>query len=139
MTKRTPPAAKAQHALDEAAEQCVAGAPASWFTQRGWRRVGACCLTASALMAFFGADAEFLQGAAWILLAYWGGFLLLLGIAFYTVVLDVRYIRLQYALGRREVFRQTLGSPEFREALREAQQHLPERTNGRAKPPAKGE
>jgi hypothetical protein len=38
----------------------------------------------------------------------------------YVVLLDIRYIRLVYRLGQRDIFQHTLGSEEFRRALREA-------------------
>ena len=60
--------------------------------------------------------------------ARWGGFLRLLFVALYIVLLDVRYIRMQYHLGKREIFRKTLGSEEFRRALREAQRAAQEPT-----------
>jgi hypothetical protein len=60
---------------------------------------------------------------------YWGLFLVLLVVALYMVLLDVRYIRLQYLLARREIFQETLGDPTFRSALRDAEETpLPPRT-----------
>ncbi|MBI2433825.1 MAG: hypothetical protein HYV26_13240 [Candidatus Hydrogenedentes bacterium] len=58
----------------------------------------------------------------WLLAAYWGVFLLLLLLALYLALVDLRFIRLQYLLGRREIFYDTLGSEEFRQALRKAQE-----------------
>ena len=72
-------------------------------------------------MALYGA--RFSLGATRAeLFVYWGGFLLLLLIALYAALLDLRYIRLQYLLGQREIFQETLGSEEFRATLRKAQE-----------------
>ncbi len=72
-------------------------------------------------MAWMGVQADFHRVSLWLAIAYWGGVFLLLAVAGFTVLLDIRYIRLQYALGRREVFRQTLGDEVFRRALIEGQ------------------
>ncbi len=53
-------------------------------------------------------------------IAYWGLFLVSLLVALYMALLDLRYIRMQYTLGEKELFEDTLGSEEFRTALREA-------------------
>ena len=53
------------------------------------------------------------------LLAYWGVFLVALLVALYMALIDLRYIRLQYSLGEKELFEETLGSEELRTALRE--------------------
>lgn len=53
-------------------------------------------------------------------IAYWGLFLLSLLVALYMALLDLRYIRMQYSLGEKELFEETLGSEEFRTALRGA-------------------
>ena len=55
------------------------------------------------------------------LLGYWGVFLVFLLAAFYVVVLDIRYIRLQYLLAQRDAFHHTIGSEDFRRALYEAE------------------
>lgn len=72
-------------------------------------------------MVWFGVDSEFVQRSLWHTFGYWTVFLLFILVTGYTVVLDVRYIRLQYALARRQVFLQTLGEEEFRKTLRAAQ------------------
>ncbi|MDQ1256299.1 MAG: hypothetical protein QG656_895, partial [Candidatus Hydrogenedentes bacterium] len=77
-------------------------------------------MAGAALMAWKGADIGFERPSLLFLLGYWTLFLALLIAAGYTAVLDVRYIRLQYQLGRREVFLQTLGNEEFRKLVRAA-------------------
>jgi hypothetical protein len=49
--------------------------------------------------------------------AYWFVFFLVLGAALYCAMLDLRYIRMLYAVEKREIFGRTLGDKEFREAL----------------------
>ena len=46
--------------------------------------------------------------------------LVLLLTAFYVVLLDIRYIRMQFKIGERELFRETVDNEQFRRALREA-------------------
>jgi len=82
-------------------------------------------------MAWYGA-AEVGRGTPWpFLVAYWGAFLLLLLTAMYMVLIDLRYIRLQYLAGRREAFRGTIGDERFRRALIAAQQEAESRPGGR--------
>lgn len=50
-------------------------------------------------------------------IAYWVLFFALIGVSLYTAMLDMRYIRLQYASGKREILKRTLDDPEFRETL----------------------
>lgn len=65
-------------------------------------------------------------------IAYWGLFLVALLVALYMALLDLRYIRMQYTLGEKELFEDTLGSEEFRTALRQArtQDRRPEEDGG---------
>ena len=51
---------------------------------------------------------------------YWGLFTLFLAASLFIVVLDIRYIRLQYLLGQRELLRRTLEDEAFRRALLDA-------------------
>ena len=82
----------------------------------------ACC----ALMAWYGAGTLRVDASPLFLFAYWGIFLGLLVVVFFTVLLDIRFIRLQYRLGEREIFHSTLGSEDFRRALGQAQQQRKE-------------
>jgi len=76
-------------------------------------------IAACALLAYFGAANGFFLGAPVACVLYWGLFLILMVATFFIVWLDIRYIRLQYALDRRKVFRETIGNEEFRKALLE--------------------
>lgn len=95
--------------------------PKPLITQRNWRIAGGVILACGAAMAWYGVDFVRQGYPSWFLLAYFGVFLVLLLAAFYIVILDIRYIRLQYVLRQREIFRSTIGSEEFRRALREAE------------------
>lgn len=53
-------------------------------------------------------------------MVYWSVFLLFLLLAVYVALLDLRYTRMQYSHGERELFEDTLGSEEFRTALRDS-------------------
>ena len=80
-------------------------------------------------MAFKGGDVLREGHTVYYLLGYWGIFLALLLGAFYVVILDIRYIRLQYLLAQRDAFHSTIGSESFRRALYEG-----ERKPGAEKP-----
>ncbi len=90
------------------------------ITQHKWRLAGLAILACSAGMAWYGVETLRDPHSLMYWLVYWGLFLGLIVAAFYIVLLDIRYIRLQYALGRREAFRSTIGSEEFRRKLIEA-------------------
>ena len=92
------------------------------LTQKGWRTVGSVTLGGAAIMAWFGASETFTQGAIVRFVVYWGLFLLLLVVTLYVVLLDLRYIRLQYVASERELLRQTLADESFRRELIAAQQ-----------------
>ena len=91
------------------------------ITQARWRTVGAVAIGGAAIMAWFGVEWEPLRHSALLFCAYWGGFLLLFLASVYIAVLDIRYIRMQYAVERRNLFRQTIGEQEFRQSLSEAE------------------
>ena len=92
------------------------------LTQKGWRTVGAVTLGGAAIMAWFGVNEPFTQGAILRFVVYWGLFLLLLAATLFIVLLDLRYIRLQYVANERELLRQTLADESFRRELIAAQQ-----------------
>jgi len=56
-----------------------------------------------------------------VLSLFWLFWLLLLLIALYCVLLDIRFLRLQFSLHERELYEETLGSEQFRKAIIEAQ------------------
>ena len=62
--------------------------------------------------------------------AYWGVFLAALLVALYMALLDLRYVRMQYSLGEKELFEDTLGSEDFRTVLRNAREPHPDREDG---------
>jgi len=82
--------------------------------QMRWRLAGAAALAVAAAMVWFGVDSDFLLSATWLTAAYWGLFVFLLIVAFYCVLLDLRFIRLQFVAGERELFKDTFDNEEFR-------------------------
>jgi hypothetical protein len=95
----------------------------SWIKPRTWRVGGGVCIAAAAFMAWYGAQhlAEVPAARAfWV--GYWIIFLLFMAAALYAAFLDLAYARLQFRLAEREAFQNTLGSEEFRQALRRAQE-----------------
>jgi len=79
-------------------------------------------ITIAALMAWFGSQNLSAEVPVWRHLLYWGFFLAALVVAMYVVILDIRYIRLQYLVAQRDIYLDTVGSEEFRKALLAAQQ-----------------
>lgn len=101
--------------------------PQHILTQKGWRIAGIGFLAAAGVMAFFGGRIAGPGTGLQILALYWGGFLLCLLLALYMALLDIKHIRLQFRLEERELFEQTLASPEFRTALKEAEKRQTQR------------
>ncbi len=89
-----------------------------FLTRRGWRAVGIASVLAAAVMAWNGV--AFISGGwPWLaLFAYWGTVVLLVIVAVYTVLLDLRFTHMHYVLAEREIFMETLGSEEFRREIR---------------------
>jgi hypothetical protein len=90
------------------------------LSQRAWRKAGAVTIAACAILAWVGSESHFFLGSPVICVFYWGAFLALLGATFYIVWLDLRFIRLQYAIQRRALFHQTLGDEELRKGILDA-------------------
>ena len=110
------------------------------FDQKMWRKWGAIAVFGAGGMAWYAIDANILRDTVAHLagrfmeeatevatgtslafcLAYWLVFTLLILSAFYAAFLDIRYLRLQYAVGKRELLRDTLEDKEFRKALLDA-------------------
>ena len=89
--------------------------------QTKWRIAGVISLAAAGLMAWHGSSSRILRAWDWPgLLVYWSVFFVLLVCAIVIALLDVRYIRLRYALERRSLFLKTVGSESLRKTLREA-------------------
>jgi hypothetical protein len=87
--------------------------------QGKWRIIGGAAILMAGLLAFWGAESFRQKYSPWFFVAYWALFLVLLFVALFCAWLDMRYIRLQYKLGQRAIFEETLGSEDFRRELRE--------------------
>ena len=71
-------------------------------------------------MAWYGSQRGFLENDPTYLMVYWGVFVLLIVTAIYMALIDIRYIRMEYKMGERALFEDTLGEESFREELRQA-------------------
>jgi hypothetical protein len=91
--------------------------PLSVLNQRLWRIIGAVCLAGCGVLAWFGPNVVRTSPTLIVQCLYWGFFLVLLLIAMYMVLLDIRYIRMIYAIGKRDIFLSTVGSEDFRKAI----------------------
>ncbi len=94
-------------------------ARSTFLTQRTWRSAGVAALLVAGIMVWYGVEMDFREFGTVFLLVYWGIFLLSLLVAFYMVLLDIRYIRLGYLQEERDLYLDTLGNEELRQALRE--------------------
>ena len=86
-----------------------------------WRVAGGVALAVCAAMAWWGTKWDALRESPALFLFYWAVFFAAFAVVLYCVVLDLRYIRLEYVVENRDIFKETLGDEEFRRALREAQ------------------
>lgn len=100
------------------------------ITQASWRKTGFLCMVACGVMGMIGVRWQVLRASPILFCVYWGLFVLLALVAVYTAILDLRYIRLRYLIERRELFRETLGNPAFRQALLKGQLKQAKQENG---------
>ena len=73
-------------------------------------------------MAWYGTREGFNANEPRMLFIYWGVFVLFFLTTLYMALLDIRYIFLEFKLGERELFDDTIGNEAFRQAIRDAQQ-----------------
>lgn len=99
--------------------------------QKHWRVAGGVGLAICSAMAVYGAKSEGLRRSPTLFLAYWCIFLVIFLFTIWMAIIDIRYIRMEYALGKKEIFKQTLGEEGFREALRKMEQKAADREKNR--------
>jgi len=85
--------------------------------QTQWRVVCALTTAGAGLMTWYGMTAGPYFGSPLLTLIFWSIVIALIAATFFLVMLDVRFIRLRYALERQKLFKETLGSEDFRRAL----------------------
>ena len=90
------------------------------ISQYKWRIAGGACLVICAVMAVASLKLATPDTSVWVLVAYWGLFLLFLMIALYVAVLDFRYTQMRYKMTEKELFRDTFMTPEFKQAIQTA-------------------
>lgn len=121
--------------------------PSDLFLQSWWRRIGLGAITIAALMAVASVPLEVLHDSvvhvvrmtggeipetvtwstpAFACAIYWLIFTLALLTALYMAVLDMRFIRLNYALERHALFRQALGDDLSESLLKRSKTKSPE-------------
>ena len=105
--------------------------PLSPIRQRTWRVTGGVAIACCALLTLFGGSAIGPQSPPWFLLAFWLAWLVSIGIAIYCVLLDIRYLRAAFLVEERDLYRETLASEEFRQALLDAQREQQDGENDR--------
>ena len=91
------------------------------LTQQRWRLVGALAIGTCAVMVWHGTTTVPGMVSMPGFVVYWGFFLAMFVTALVCAFLDLRYIRLEYGLRKRDLLRATLKNEGFRQALREAQ------------------
>lgn len=91
------------------------------ISQQRWRAAGGACLIICIIMAVASLKLATPDISPWVMLAYWGIFLVLLLAAIYIAVLDFKYSQMQFKMTERELFKDTFMTPEFRKAIQDAQ------------------
>jgi len=92
----------------------------SIIQQKHWRIAGGVFLLISLAMMIWGPMPGKDSTSFLFLAIYWGIFMIFFCLALGTVWLDFRYIKADIALNRLQIFKDTLGSEEFRATLRKA-------------------
>ena len=90
------------------------------ISQQRWRVAGGACLLLCIIMAVASLKLATPDISAWVMLVYWGIFLVLLLAAIYIAVLDFKYSQLKFKMTERELFKDTFMTPEFRQAIEDA-------------------
>ncbi len=85
--------------------------------QTKWRITAGITISCAGLMAVMSTELKFLRESLLYISIYWFIFLMLFMVSLFIVWLDIRYIKMQYAIGKRALFGQTLGSESFRKDL----------------------
>ena len=75
-------------------------------------------------MAWYGSGTGFSDYGLRVAAIYWGLFGLAFLVTLYMVLLDFRYIRMEYKIEERSLFSDTLGNPELREEIRKAREEM---------------
>ena len=89
--------------------------------QTKWRIVGGVALACAGAMTWHGAEAAFPRQSVGAFFLYWGICVLCLAVAVFIAIFDLRYIRMRYAMEKRELVRESLADQALRKALKERQ------------------
>lgn len=109
--------------------------------QRTWRRIASICLLLSATMAVYAVASSMLRDTllhvaqtassepldmvpqipVWVCILFWVVLAVLLLMTTYIAMLDMRFIRLQYAVEKRALLHESWDNDEFREMLKNVQ------------------
>ena len=92
------------------------------ITQKHWRVTGGVSIACCALLAFWGSHIAFGKESILFISGYWLLLLACLLVSLYCALLDLRYIRAQYAVMRRDLFEDTLGKGALQRAIEEARE-----------------
>ena len=98
-----------------------------------WRKTGLWCIGIAGVMALLGVYGM-QWDSVWLFIVYWGVVFVLLMIAVYTALLDLRYTRAQYAVAKRAAYLETLGDATLRQALESARR--PDQPPSESPPPS---
>lgn len=89
--------------------------------QTKWRIVGGVALACAGLMTWYGAEAAFPRQSMGAFFLYWGICVLCLVAAVFIAIFDMYYIRMRYAMEKRELARASIADKALRNALKERQ------------------
>ena len=99
--------------------------------QTKWRIAGGIAIAGSVVLAYGGRHWDFPRQSLTHFMVYWLVFFIFFVTALLLAIWDLRYIRAQYRVDERELFRQTLGEEDFRKRLREAEQQARKQSRNR--------
>ena len=88
--------------------------------QTKWRIAGGLAVALATLLVWYGVEYVNKSTSPLYLFIYWSIFVVCILVAFYCVLLDIRFIRVQFAMERRRIFQDTVGDQAFRKALNAA-------------------
>ncbi len=104
------------------------------FSQNSWRITGGAAIAVCAAMTLFSGFIVKPGTPIPILAVYWAVWVLLLLVALYCVLLDLRHLKMQFKVEERDLFKETLAEESFRAALVKAQREYQQEMQAEKKP-----
>ena len=91
--------------------------------QSKWRIVGCVLLACCIILAYGSTRFEFPRLSLLNFALYWSIFLICMILALLIAIWDIRYIRAEFRIQERKLFREVLGNKDFRDQIRESERN----------------